>query len=194
MSKPSTSRSAPHRPLTAARGVATCLVIAGCGSSSSSSGGSAITVGAENTQGGKGTAEGERGRADAEDPQERPALERAGRDEVPTGPAPSKLVIHDLIKGTGAEAKLGDSITVNYVGFLYKTGKVFDSSWMRGEPSTFTLETGSLIAGWTQGIPGMKVGGRRELIIPAALAYGAKGTSSIPANSPLVFVIDLLGT
>jgi len=71
---------------------------------------------------------------------------------------------------------------------------VFDASWKRGEPSTFTLETGSLINGWTEGIPGMKVGGRRELIIPAVLAYGEKGTSGIPPNSPLVFVIDLLGT
>jgi peptidylprolyl isomerase len=103
-------------------------------------------------------------------------------------------VTKDLIKGTGAEAKLGDSITVNYVGYLYKTGKVFDASWKRGEPSTFTLENGSLIEGWTKGIPGMKVGGRRELIIPASLAYGTKGTSGIPPNSPLVFVIDLLAT
>ena len=83
---------------------------------------------------------------------------------------------------------------VNYVGVLYRGGKVFDASWKRGEPTTFALEQGKLIAGWTQGIPGMKVGGRRELIIPAALAYGAKGSPpSIPPSAPLVFVIDLLG-
>ncbi|HWX75538.1 MAG TPA: FKBP-type peptidyl-prolyl cis-trans isomerase [Solirubrobacteraceae bacterium] len=112
----------------------------------------------------------------------------------PSGAAPTALVSKDLVKGTGAEAKLGSSITVNYVGVLYKGGKVFDASWKRGEPTTFTLEQGKLIAGWTQGIPGMKVGGRRELIIPAALAYGAKGSPpSIPPNAPLVFVIDLLG-
>jgi peptidylprolyl isomerase len=112
-----------------------------------------------------------------------------------TGPAPSTLVIKDLVKGTGAEAQVGKSITVNYVGVLYHGGKVFDASWKRGEPSTFSLEPGKLIAGWTQGIPGMKVGGRRELVIPAALAYGAKGSPpSIPPNAPLVFVIDLLGT
>jgi peptidylprolyl isomerase len=112
----------------------------------------------------------------------------------PSGPPPTTLVVKDLIKGTGAEAKLGQSITVNYVGVLYHGGKEFDSSWKRGEPATFSLAPGQLIKGWTQGIPGMKVGGRRELIIPASLAYGAKGTSGIPPNEPLVFVIDLLGT
>jgi peptidylprolyl isomerase len=112
----------------------------------------------------------------------------------PSGAAPSTLEVKDLIKGSGTEAKLGKSITVNYVGVLYHGGKQFDASWKHGEPTTFTLEPGKLIAGWTQGIPGMKVGGRRELVIPAALAYGARGTTGIPPNSPLVFVIDLLGT
>jgi peptidylprolyl isomerase len=185
-------RNLPTRPLTLLAGVATCLVIAGCGSSSSSSGGSAITVGAENTK-----LEKELLAANAAPTPKTPSSGPLSKEPAvvkPSGPAPSKLVIKDLVTGTGAEAKLGDSITVNYVGFLYDTGKVFDASWKRGEPSTFTLENGSLINGWTQGIPGMKVGGRRELIIPAALAYGAKGTSGIPANSPLVFVIDLLGT
>jgi peptidylprolyl isomerase len=113
----------------------------------------------------------------------------------PSGAPPTTLVVKDLIKGTGPEAQLGKSITVNYVGALYHGGKVFDASWKRGEPTAFTLEQGRLIAGWTQGIPGMKVGGRRELVIPAALAYGAKGSPpTIPPNAPLVFVIDLLGT
>jgi peptidylprolyl isomerase len=184
-------RNAPTRPLMLLAGVATCLVIAGCGSSSSS-GGSSITVGAENK-----ALEKELLSSKAAPTPKTPTSGPLSKEPAvtkPTGPAPSKLVIKDIVKGTGAEAKLGESITVNYVGYLYKTGKVFDASWTRGEPSTFTLETGSLIAGWTQGIPGMKVGGRRELIIPASLAYGEKGTSGIPANSPLVFVIDLLGT
>ncbi len=78
---------------------------------------------------------------------------------------------------------------------LFKGGKEFDASWKRNEPSTFTLGKGEVIPGWDQGIPGMKVGGRRELVIPAALAYGAQGSPpSIPPNAPLVFVIDLLGT
>jgi peptidylprolyl isomerase len=109
----------------------------------------------------------------------------------PAGPASKKLEIKDLITGTGPEAKAGASVTVNYVGVLFKGGKVFDASWKRGEPSTFSLS--GVIPGWTKGIPGMKVGGRRELVIPAALAYGANGSlPAIPPNAPLVFVIDLL--
>ncbi|MGH2886120.1 MAG: FKBP-type peptidyl-prolyl cis-trans isomerase [Solirubrobacteraceae bacterium] len=112
---------------------------------------------------------------------------------VPTGPAPTKLVTKDLVTGTGQTAQAGDTVTVNYVGVLYKTGKEFDSSWSRNQPFTTPLASGSVIPGWVQGIPGMKVGGRRELIIPASLAYGAKGSPpTIPPNSPLVFVVDLL--
>lgn len=113
----------------------------------------------------------------------------------PSGPAPSKLETKDLITGTGPAAKTGDSVSVNYVGALYHGGKVFDASWKRKEPFTFTLGKGQVIPGWEQGIVGMKVGGRRELIIPASLAYGAKGSPpAIPPNAPLVFVVDLLGT
>ncbi|MGA2320133.1 MAG: FKBP-type peptidyl-prolyl cis-trans isomerase [Solirubrobacteraceae bacterium] len=113
----------------------------------------------------------------------------------PPGPAPTKLVVKNLIVGTGAEAMAGQTITVNYVGVLFKGGKEFDASWKRKEPFTFVLGKGQVIAGWDQGLSGMKVGGRRELTIPAVLAYGAKGSPpTIPANAPLVFVIDLLGT
>ena len=112
----------------------------------------------------------------------------------PSGPAPSKLETKDLIAGTGAEAKDGDTVTVNYVGVLYKNGKEFDASWKRHEPFSFALGKGQVIKGWDQGILGMKVGGRRELIIPSALAYGATGSPpTIPPNAPLVFVVDLLG-
>lgn len=112
---------------------------------------------------------------------------------VPKGPAPTKLVTKDLITGTGKTATAGATITVNYVGVLYKTGKTFDSSWQRHQAFTTALANGNVIAGWVQGIVGMKVGGRRELIIPANLAYGAKGSPpSIPPNAPLVFVVDLL--
>ena len=180
------------RPLLLLAGLASCLAIAGCGSSSSS-GGSSIVVGAENTKVEKELLKSTASAPTPKTPTSGP-LSKEPAVVKPSGPAPSKLVVKDLVKGTGAEAKLGDSITVNYVGYLFKTGKVFDASWQLGEPSTFTLETGSLINGWTEGIPGMKVGGRRELIIPAVLAYGEKGTSGIPPNSPLVFVIDLLGT
>jgi FKBP-type peptidyl-prolyl cis-trans isomerase len=112
---------------------------------------------------------------------------------VPTGPAPTKLVTKDLVTGTGQTAKAGDTVTVNYVGVLYKNGKEFDSSWSRNQPFTTALSNGSVIPGWVQGIPGMKVGGRRELVIPASLAYGKQGSPpTIPPNSPLVFVVDLL--
>jgi peptidylprolyl isomerase len=111
---------------------------------------------------------------------------------VPKGAAPKTLQVKDLIKGTGATAKVGSTITVNYVGALYKTGKVFDASWERKQTFTTTLASSAVISGWVKGIPGMKVGGRRELIIPPSEAYGSTATGGIPANSTLIFVIDLL--
>jgi FKBP-type peptidyl-prolyl cis-trans isomerase len=112
---------------------------------------------------------------------------------VPKGPAPTHLVIKDLIPGTGPAAQAGQTVTVNYVGVLYKTGTEFDSSWKLNKPFTTALTAGGVIPGWVKGIPGMKVGGRRELIIPASLAYGKTGSPpTIPPNSPLVFVVDLL--
>jgi peptidylprolyl isomerase len=112
---------------------------------------------------------------------------------VPKGPPPNHLVVKDLIKGTGAVATKNSTVTVQYVGVLYKTGRQFDASWNdgSGQPVRFSL-AGGVIKGWTQGIPGMRVGGRRELIIPPSLAYGKKGAGSkIPPNATLVFVIDL---
>lgn len=112
----------------------------------------------------------------------------------PSGPAPTHLVTKDLVKGTGATAQAGDTVVVNYVGALYTTGKVFDASWKNG--STFTTQLtypGGVIQGWVKGLAGMKVGGRRELIIPPSLAYGKKGQPpTIPANSTLIFDVDLL--
>ena len=99
----------------------------------------------------------------------------------------------DLVTGTGQVAQPGQTVTVNYVGVLCKTGTEFDSSWKRNQPFTTALTSGSVINGWVQGIPGMHVGGRRELIIPSTLAYGKAGSPpTIPPNSPLVFVVDLL--
>jgi peptidylprolyl isomerase len=111
---------------------------------------------------------------------------------VPSGPAPKKLVIKDIKKGTGAAAKSGDQLTVNYVGVLYKTKKQFDASYDRGQPFTLTLGAGQVIPGWDKGLVGMKTGGRRELIIPPADGYGANGAGPIPPNSTLVFVVDLV--
>lgn len=112
---------------------------------------------------------------------------------VPKGPPPKKLVIKDIEKGSGAEAKAGDEISVQYVGVNYRRGDKFDASWDRNEPFSFRLGAGMVIPGWDQGIEGMKVGGRRELIIPPSLAYGPEGRPpSIPPNETLIFVVDLL--
>jgi peptidylprolyl isomerase len=116
---------------------------------------------------------------------------------VPSTPAPTTLESKDIITGTGATAEDGDELTVDYVGALYTTGKVFDASWSHGGPKgvpfQFQLGVGDVIKGWDEGIVGMRVGGRRELIIPAALGYGKKGSPpTIPANTPLIFIVDLL--
>jgi len=109
------------------------------------------------------------------------------------GTPPTALESIDVVEGDGAEAKPGDKLSMQYVGTIYDTGKEFDASWDRGEPFEFDLGGGDVIAGWDQGIEGMKVGGRRELIIPPDLGYGAAGQPpTIPPNSTLVFVVDLL--
>ena len=170
---------------------AAAALVSGCGSSGSSS---TITVGNENKADNALIKSGSPSSTTPKTPTSGP-LSKAPAVTPPTGAAPSKLVTNDLIVGTGPEAKAGKSVTVNYVGVLFHGGKQFDASWKRNEPFTFTLGQGQVIKGWDQGVPGMKVGGRRELVIPAALAYGAKGSPpAIPANAPLVFVIDLLGT
>ncbi|MEP7021625.1 MAG: FKBP-type peptidyl-prolyl cis-trans isomerase [Pseudonocardiales bacterium] len=109
--------------------------------------------------------------------------------------APKKLAYKDLVIGKGAAATPASSVTVQYVGALYRDGKMFDSSWTRGSAATFSLA--QVVKGFTQGIggttgvPPMKVGGRRIMILPAALGYGPQANNGIPANSPLVFVVDL---
>ena len=113
---------------------------------------------------------------------------------VPPGAPPTQLESKDLIVGTGATAKAGDTVTVQYVGVAYSNGKVFDSSWSRNQPFQFALGEGQVIPGWDQGVVGMQVGGRRELIIPPALAYGANAPSGsgIAPNDTLIFIVDLL--
>jgi peptidylprolyl isomerase len=114
---------------------------------------------------------------------------------IPKGAPSKKLVITNLITGTGATAADGDELDVNYVGKLYSNGKIFDASW-KDTPGKafgpFKLGVGAVIPGWDQGLVGMKVGGRRELIIPPSLAYKAAGQPpTIPKNATLVFVVDL---
>ena len=108
---------------------------------------------------------------------------------TPTATPQAKLEVIDVVVGTGAEAKSSDTITVEYVGALMNTGIIFDASANHGGTATFGLN--QVIKGWTLGIPGMKVGGTRRLLIPADLAYGAGSTSGIPANSDLVFDVSL---
>jgi len=113
--------------------------------------------------------------------------------EVPSGDPPTELVSTDIVEGDGATAAAGDQVTVQYVGVDYSTGEQFDASWDGGQPFPFQLGGGQVIPGWDQGVEGMKVGGRRELVIPPDLAYGAQGSPpSIGPDATLVFVIDLL--
>lgn len=145
------------------------LVIAGCGGDDSSSGTGATTT------------------------SEAPAKKTKPTVTVPSGAPPAQLEVEDLEEGSGAEAKAGDKVTVQYVGVGYDSGKEFDASWNRGEPFSFTLGASEVIPGWDQGVEGMKVGGRRELIIPPELAYGEVGSPpAIAPNETLIFVIDLL--
>lgn len=178
----------------------TTALLAGCGSSSNSG---SIGVGNESDVKSVPTVAGEKTptstattptTAGAKTPTSGPL---STKPSVPpsTGAAPTTLVTKEIIKGTGPEAKPGQPVTVNYVGVLFHGGTEFDASWKRNEPLTFPLGQGQVIKGWDQGVAGMKVGGRRELIIPSELAYGKPGRPpTIPPNAPLVFVVDLLGT
>lgn len=114
--------------------------------------------------------------------------------DFPIGSPPADLVVEDISLGEGDEAKPGHNVTVHYVGVSFSTGEEFDSSWNRGEPFVFPLGRGRVIAGWDQGVAGMKVGGRRQLTIPAHLAYGERGAGAvIKPGETLIFVVDLLG-
>ncbi|PPF21088.1 peptidylprolyl isomerase [Rathayibacter sp. AY1G1] len=112
--------------------------------------------------------------------------------DAPEGPAPDTLVVEDIVVGDGAEAQPGSTVEVHYLGVEYDTGEEFDSSWSRDQSINFPLN--NLIRAWQQGIPGMKVGGRRKLICPPALAYGPAGGGHPLSGKTLIFVIDLLGT
>lgn len=110
--------------------------------------------------------------------------------DFPEGPAPTELVIEDIQVGEGIEASSGQTVTVHYAGIDFETGEQFDSSWDRGESIEFRLK--GLIVGWQEGIPGMRVGGRRKLTIPPEMAYGPAGSGHRLSGKTLVFIIDLL--
>jgi peptidylprolyl isomerase len=113
--------------------------------------------------------------------------------DFPGGEPPADLQITEVWEGNGAEAKAGDTVQVHYVGVAFSTGEQFDASWDRGDPLEFRLGVGQVIAGWDRGVQGMKVGGRRQLIIPPDLAYGDRGAGrSIAPGETLIFVCDLV--
>jgi peptidylprolyl isomerase len=111
---------------------------------------------------------------------------------VPRTTAPTTLVVQNLIDGNGPEVKNGQTITVHYTGALWSDGSVFDSSWSRKSPATFGIGTGNVIPGWDKGLVGKKVGSRVLLVVPPADGYGDQAQGKIPANSTLVFVVDIL--
>ena len=159
------------------------LVLAGCGSDdeTSTAGESAATPEATPTATATPAAAG-----DNTDLETKPVVAK------PTGEPPSKLVKDDIVVGKGRAAKAGDMATVQYVGVSFSTGEQFDASWDSGQPFPFTLGAQEVIAGWDQGVAGMKVGGRRQLTIPPDLAYGPAGQGPIGPNETLVFVVDLV--
>jgi peptidylprolyl isomerase len=113
--------------------------------------------------------------------------------ETPTGEPPAELQITDIWEGDGAEAAPGATVTVHYAGVAFSTGREFDASWNRNAPFRFGLGQGQVIAGWDQGVAGMRVGGRRRLVIPPELGYGDRGAGGvIKGGETLVFVVDLL--
>ena len=114
--------------------------------------------------------------------------------DFPDGPPPSDLEITDLSEGDGAEATPGSTVSVHYVGVAHSTGEEFDASYNRGEPLQFRLGVGQVIPGWDTGVQGMRVGGRRRLVIPPHLGYGDRGAGGvIQPGETLIFVVDLVG-
>jgi peptidylprolyl isomerase len=114
--------------------------------------------------------------------------------DFPEGEPPTELQITDEVVGDGPEATPGTTVSAHYVGVAYSTGEEFDASWNRGQAFDFRLGAGQVIAGWDQGIAGMRVGGRRKLVIPPHLGYGERGAGgAIKPNETLIFVVDLVG-
>jgi peptidylprolyl isomerase len=172
-------RHMSRRPLALTLTAALALVAAGCGSSNDKTTSTSSAAPAQST-------------TTAATPAPAKARPKP-KVKVPSGKPPKKLVIKDLIPGTGQAAKAGDPITVNYIGVDFANGKPFDNSYDRGQPFPFQLGGGQVIPGWDRGLVGMKVGGRRELVIPPSLAYGPQGQPPvIKPNETLVFVVDLL--
>jgi FKBP-type peptidyl-prolyl cis-trans isomerase len=187
------------RPATLVLLAAATVIGLGCGGGGNSAGTTVTTATQAQTQTQTTPATSSQGQGPKAHKVTPPAAEAnpGAKPRVPkgSGQAPAALEAQDLIVGKGKKAKAGDSVSVQYVGVLFKNGKEFDASWKGnrpGQPFQFVLGGGQVIPGWDQGVVGMKVGGRRKLIIPADLAYGAQGyPPDIPPNAALIFDIDL---
>jgi FKBP-type peptidyl-prolyl cis-trans isomerase len=161
---------------------AVAIAVAGCGSGGGNAKPAAIPAGPAPT-----AAPPPQASSNLKDTKTKPAIPK------PSGSPPTKLVVKDIVVGKGKAAKKGDQLSMQYVGVTFADGKEFDASWDSGSPFKFQLGKGSVIKGWDQGLVGIKPGGRRELIIPPSLAYGAQGQPpTIPPNSALVFIVDAL--
>lgn len=170
--------------------IAACLAlfVAGCGDDSETTAGTTATTTEEQPSGPTPAEE----QASAEKATEEAEKKTKPKVSVPKGAPPKKLVVKDLEEGTGPAAKTGDEVSVHYVLVDFKSGREIEASWDVGEPIAFPLGSSSVIPGWEQGLKGMKVGGRRELVIPPDLAYGSQASGPIAPNSTLVFVVDLI--
>lgn len=171
----------PHRLLLAA---ALAILVAGCGEDDADS---AAAPTPTPTATATATPTAAPGGSGLEDTTAKPEIPK------PTGEPPTRLVKRDIVTGTGAAARAGDQVSVQYVGVLHSSGEQFDASWDSGQPFAFPLGGGRVIEGWDEGVAGMKPGGRRELVIPPDQAYGPAGQGPIGPNETLVFVVDLVG-
>ena len=190
-------RRTMQRRLTGLTGltVAAALALTACGGDDSAGQADAAAISTvEQTDGGSATSVATDG-ADSDSGEVVPGDPATGKPEVHLpAESPTELVVTDLVEGTGATVEAGDSITVDYVGVLSADGTEFDNSYDRGQPFAVTIGVGQVIPGWDQGLIGVKEGGRRQLDIPAALAYGDAGAGNgvIPPGAALTFVIDVL--
>jgi FKBP-type peptidyl-prolyl cis-trans isomerase len=183
----------PKKSIFVCAAVAVAAALAGCGGSSTAPGivqapGAGATAAATTAAAASSTTTSSTSTSSTPLPA---ALKTKPTVTVPKGASPKTLVVKDLITGTGPAVTSGSTVTVQYVGVVYKNGKQFDASWNDGSGQPASLPLSQTIPGWQKGLIGMKVGGRRELIIPPSLGYGSTAQAKIPANSTLVFVIDL---
>lgn len=184
---PSSSASGGRWRRGVGRGVAAVAIVASAGFALVACGGEDAAQVTSTTTSAGGSAEGGSGGSEV-----LAQIEERGKPEIAAQDQVTELVVTDDVEGTGAEVQAGDTITAHYVGVQASDGVEFDSSWSRGEPATFPLDR--VIQGWSEGLVGMKEGGRRTLVIPAEQAYGQSPPpgSGIQPGATLVFTVDLV--